>query len=122
MDGLAAAKVQLSGGFAVPSRVPAADWWAGLKVLDPANIQALEQALGEIHQAFAVGRGADNSLPAYVPACPLENLGDPTFCAAHGIQVPYVAGAMANGIGSVEVVEALGAAACSVFSAPRAWR
>ncbi|MFP6597623.1 MAG: PfaD family polyunsaturated fatty acid/polyketide biosynthesis protein [Candidatus Hydrogenedentota bacterium] len=36
-----------------------------------------------------------------------RGLGDPTFCADHGIRYPYVAGAMANGIASVEFVEAL---------------
>ena len=36
-----------------------------------------------------------------------QDLGDPAFCADHGLEFPYVAGAMANGIGSVEIVEAM---------------
>ena len=60
-----------------------------------------------------LGSGADeNGLPllAYVPACPPESLGDRTFCADFGIRYPYVSGAMANGIASVELVEAMGRA------------
>ncbi len=44
---------------------------------------------------------------AYVPALPAENLGDPGFAADHGLRFAYMAGAMANGIGSVELVEAM---------------
>jgi PfaD family protein len=51
----------------------------------------------------ALGRGG-----AYVPACPVEHLGDPTFRAVHGTRYACMSGAMANGIGSVEVVEAMG--------------
>ena len=35
------------------------------------------------------------------------NLGDPSFLGDHGLRLPYVAGAMANGISSVEIVEAM---------------
>jgi PfaD family protein len=47
-------------------------------------------------------------LIAFAPGCPLEHLGDPAFCEAHGTRFAYMSGAMANGIGSVEVVEAMG--------------
>ncbi len=47
---------------------------------------------------------------AYAPACRLEDLGDPTFCADHRIRYPYLAGSMANGIGSADIVEAMGRA------------
>lgn len=50
-----------------------------------------------------------------VPAYRLEHLGDPTFCADHGIRCAYAAGAMANGIASVELVEALGRAGLLAF-------
>jgi PfaD family protein len=46
----------------------------------------------------------------YLPACRLEHLGDASFRTAHGLRYPYVSGAMANGIGSVEIVEAMGRA------------
>ncbi len=44
---------------------------------------------------------------AYLPACRLEDLGDASFRADHRLRYAYVAGAMANGIGSVEIVEAM---------------
>jgi PfaD family protein len=44
---------------------------------------------------------------AHVPALRPESLGDPAFRAAHSVRYAYVAGEMANGIGSVEIVEAM---------------
>jgi len=44
---------------------------------------------------------------AYAPALPLENLGDKAFKARHQLQYPYIAGAMANGITSVEMVSTM---------------
>ncbi len=54
-------------------------------------------------------RPAGDALPvaAVVPAVRPEQLGDPTFRADHGLRYAYVAGAMANGIGSVEIVSAM---------------
>jgi PfaD family protein len=40
-----------------------------------------------------------------VPAVRLEDLGDPAFRADHGLRYAYVTGAMANGIGSADIVE-----------------
>ncbi len=48
------------------------------------------------------------SIIGYVPRCSLSGLGDPCFCEDYGIKYPYVSGSMANGIGSVEIVEAMG--------------
>ncbi|MDX9851473.1 MAG: PfaD family polyunsaturated fatty acid/polyketide biosynthesis protein, partial [Anaerolineaceae bacterium] len=47
---------------------------------------------------------------AYVPPMPIESFGDPSFMRTYGTQYPYYAGAMANGISSVEMVAALGKA------------
>jgi PfaD family protein len=44
---------------------------------------------------------------AYAPALPLSALGDRTFIHRHHLKYPYVAGAMANGISSVAMVEAM---------------
>ena len=44
---------------------------------------------------------------ASIPACRLEHLGDPHFRARHGLRFACMSGAMANGIGSVEIVEAM---------------
>ncbi|MEE9295242.1 MAG: PfaD family polyunsaturated fatty acid/polyketide biosynthesis protein, partial [Phycisphaerae bacterium] len=46
-------------------------------------------------------------LVAYAPALLPEQLGDSDFCEAHGLRYAYVAGAMANGIGSADIVEAM---------------
>jgi len=47
---------------------------------------------------------------AFVPAMPLESFGDPAFIQTYGTRYAYYAGAMANGIASVEMVVALGKA------------
>ncbi len=44
---------------------------------------------------------------AFVPAIPPEQLGDPTFRDDHRLRFAYMTGAMANGIGSVEIVTAM---------------
>ena len=50
-----------------------------------------------------------DALPLLAHTGPLTpgQLGDPTFTAAYGLRAPYIAGAMANGIGSAEVVIAM---------------
>lgn len=45
-----------------------------------------------------------------LPACRPEDLGDVSFRTAHRLRFPCVAGAMANGIASAEIVEAMGRA------------
>jgi PfaD family protein len=91
----------------------------------------LERALGRVRDAFLVVERTDGYEPlevepgpvealggsidggrmaGYLPACRPEYLGDPLFCADHGLRFPYYSGAMANGIGSAEIAEALGRA------------
>jgi len=50
-----------------------------------------------------------NGLPvaAWAPALPPEALGDADFRRAHGVKYAYLTGAMANGIASTELVEAV---------------
>lgn len=52
---------------------------------------------------------AANSLPVvvYLPPLNPSQLGDPEFLHDHALKYPYMTGAMANGIGSVEIVEAM---------------
>jgi PfaD family protein len=95
--------------------------------LEAASSEAekLERALGRINRPFSVraragrlhieeeprsdaSRVDDGELTAFVPACRLENLGDPSFRQDHRLRFSCMSGAMANGIGSVEVVEAMG--------------
>lgn len=47
-------------------------------------------------------------LLGYTPALHPRNLGDPAFKKAHNLRYAYIAGAMANGITSVEMVEETG--------------
>ena len=63
---------------------------------------------------YAVGgrftENSEDALPvrAIAPACPITALGDPSFCAVHGLRYPCYAGSMAHGIASVELVTAMG--------------
>ena len=91
---------------------------------ESARPELLESALYRIGQPFEITQNGDGlnlrpstngvgPSPDYepksvpVPAFRLENLGDAAFRADHGLRFAYVAGAMANGIGSAEVVEAM---------------
>jgi PfaD family protein len=88
---------------------------------------ALQEALCAVGRSFQLTQPRDSVTPwtirflrhgqllpapsaggAFVPACRLENLGDAAFRADHGLRYAYLAGSMANGIGSVEIVQALG--------------
>ena len=57
----------------------------------------------------------DYPLLAFVPGLDPANLGDASFCRDHGIRAAYVAGAMANGIASEELVEAMAGAGLLSF-------
>jgi PfaD family protein len=95
-----------------------------IAIRDRERSDLLEIALNKISQPFELAQdrddlsfristnginvGSDRHPEALkVPAYRLENLGDATFRADHGLRFAYVAGAMANGIGSTEVVEAM---------------
>ena len=95
--------------------------------------EALSNALHALDEPFAVvltdagpavatggearlgGSPPPGALPllAWVPPLTPPMLGDPTFLSDYGVQVPYVVGAMANGIASVETVVA--AAECGAI-------
>jgi trans-AT polyketide synthase, acyltransferase and oxidoreductase domains len=87
--------------------------------------ESLEQALGLVGRSLVVRGGPgryeltegdvaqsaplnNGDFQASVPACRLEDLGDASFRADHRLRFPCMSGAMANGIGSVEVVQAMG--------------
>ncbi len=90
------------------------------------DIEVWEQALGRIRRPFLVvnrsghlevveeaskfERVDDVEVAARIPSCRMENLGDASFVADHGLRYPCMSGAMANGIGSIEIVEAMGRA------------
>src|SRR5687768_2237044 len=54
----------------------------------------------------SVALSGTDGLPvlAVLPPIHPSALGDPAFCAEHGLRFPYVTGAMANGIASAELV------------------
>ncbi len=60
---------------------------------------------------------ADGGVPllAVAPACRPRHLGSASFARDHGVRFCYVAGAMANGIASAELVEAMGRAGMLAF-------
>jgi PfaD family protein len=53
-------------------------------------------------------RKGEYELVASLPPLFPEWLGDRSFCEVHGVRFPYVAGEMANGIATVEMVVAMG--------------
>lgn len=61
-------------------------------------------------ERIADPQASSTALQGMIPACSLENLGDPDFCQDHGIRYPYVGGSMAKGISSVAMVRELGEA------------
>lgn len=103
-------------------------WWhrEGGEVLhDP---ETIHDALLNLRQALCLVRDGDRygvvrggsvrlgidgvgreDLPVVGYAAPLlpQQLGDPGFCADHGVRYAYMAGAMANGIASPRLVESL---------------
>lgn len=69
------------------------------------ELAAVPLTAGELSAKEGEGWHYRGSLPALMP----RQLGDSSFCRAHGVDYPYVVGAMANGIASVELVEAAAA-------------
>ena len=72
-------------------------------------------------QGLALGRGGSGvfgpsqgdshpyPIVGVVPPARIEQLGDTSFCADHGLRFAYVSGAMAAGIGSEKIVEEMAA-------------
>ncbi|RME26738.1 MAG: PfaD family polyunsaturated fatty acid/polyketide biosynthesis protein [Deltaproteobacteria bacterium] len=109
---------------------PIAFWTPGSQApaFDPAGIHATTRQIRTpahvVHDprsgAIGVGQGGQATgrlngtggwpLLASLPALYPEWLGDRGFCEVHGVRFPYVTGAMANGIASTAIVEAIGRA------------
>ena len=108
-----------------------AAWWSPNGSLPIADEPELSRAIATLHEpvllvringAVAAARGGTLEfdckttlvggypVAAYAPALRPENLGDRTFCADHRLRYAYVAGAMANGIASTQLVEEMGRA------------
>jgi trans-AT polyketide synthase/acyltransferase/oxidoreductase domain-containing protein len=82
----------------------------------PVYVVDVRGQLGVAHDGVSTidadgdGTSADYPLLGFAPALRPEQLGDPAFRAAQGARYAYIAGAMANGIASEEMVEAMGRA------------
>jgi PfaD family protein len=87
----------------------------------PLHVVVLDDEVRVSHDGVAILNGIANELGddappdglplvAFVPALRPEQFGDAAFRSAHGVRFAYIAGEMANGIGSVEMVEAMGRA------------
>ena len=112
-------------------------WWLPDESPPAVGQEALAGALREVRRpiyvverdgelAFGMGgravigadiAGLEESYPlrAWSPGLAPEALGDPAFRATHRVKYAYIAGAMANGIGSVEIVEAMSRAGMLAF-------
>ena len=81
------------------------------KIMSPALLvaEAGKRGLASTDARLAQSEGS-SGIPAvgFLSACSLDALGDPAFRTAHGLRYAYCAGAMANGIGSVAIVKAMG--------------
>lgn len=106
-------------------------WWSPSGFSKDGGVRPLTSRLGRLDEAFWVlerdgcfaltpGSLSEGGVPplddpptryaGFLPPLPMQHLGDPGFRADHRLRYAYVAGAMANGIASVELVEALGRA------------
>ena len=106
-------------------------WWSGDHRSLTTDPKAIKDAVHSIDQpVYLVQTDGDVGLAAsgtavfgpqpdnasalpilgYASPCPLQYLGDTSFRAAHRLEYAYVGGAMANGIGSVQMVQSLGTA------------
>ncbi len=99
-------------------------------VVPTTSEETLERALGRVREPFFVveragghelkegdpapfaaeDAGAGDRPAGFLPPCRPEHLGDTAFRAEHRLRFAFMAGAMANGIGSTELVEAMGRA------------
>ena len=80
------------------------------------SVTVLHADDGPLYQAGGVFTGGQDPeaeqhpAVAFLPMCPPAALGDPGFRRDYGLDYAYLGGSMANGISSVNFVEALGRA------------
>jgi PfaD family protein len=112
---------------APPAGPPAIGWWLP-DGPGPVRGDAVRAAVGDLRRSVLLVRDGDSyaladcgtctlgrestspyTLPVagYLPPIDPRHLGDPAFCRDHGLRFPYVSGAMANGIASADLVEAM---------------
>jgi len=92
-----------------------------IKVTDPVFLVGIDGKIAVSQDgSVTIGNKLESSnnchpLHAYAPPLHPEDLGDPYFKKAHNLRYAYIAGAMANGITSVEMVEKAGHAGMMGF-------
>ncbi|NEB03416.1 PfaD family polyunsaturated fatty acid/polyketide biosynthesis protein [Streptomyces sp. SID13726] len=77
------------------------------RVEEPCFVVAAPQGIGAVAGGGAAVGGTGPAVLAAVPALPPQRLGSAGFRAAHGVRYAYMAGAMAGGIASADLVIAL---------------
>ncbi len=103
-------------------------WWNETEGAQLVGEELFPQYLGQVQQGVAIlsasqglkatyaaniaytaepSRPTSAKLLALLPPIPPHQLGSQAFCQAHGVAFPYMTGAMANGIASCELVEAV---------------
>lgn len=114
-----------------------AGWWKQLESSPETGDGAIKDSIRKVSEPVSlidmdgqtgVGRGGittfGESLPsdtngypllAFAPALKPEDLGDPLFKKTYNLRYAYIAGAMANGITSAEMVEAMARAGMTGF-------
>jgi len=116
------------GGTPAPPRESPLGWWFPDRTILESDLASLRSLLGDLQTpvvfvrssrgieaalggngSYAAPTNGAESLPvaAYLPAMELSALGDTGFLADYGLAYPYLAGAMANGIASEDIVEAM---------------
>ncbi len=102
-------KPDVAGPTADP--IAARDVLGDLQV--PVAIVKMPQGIGVAPGGVSIVGGSGTQTDAFpllaiLPPFPPERLGEPGFLRDHGLRFPYMTGAMANGIASCEIVEAMG--------------
>jgi PfaD family protein len=137
LDGHAEPRVPATDVEHAQTPVPPLGWWSADGEPPRSEDDALRRAVLNVRQPLqivghqgriATARGGravlgarpdedEEAIPLLAWAPPLhpDQLGDAAFKKAHGLRYAYLAGAMANGIGSEGIVEAMSHAGCLAF-------
>ncbi|WP_229698632.1 PfaD family polyunsaturated fatty acid/polyketide biosynthesis protein [Wenjunlia tyrosinilytica] len=94
-------------GEQYPSTDPAGIYAALVDLDRPGFIVRTPQGIGAVAGGRTASAGDGLPLLAAVPPLSPRRLGSKAFLAAHGVRLPYMAGAMAGGIASADMVVAL---------------
>ena len=115
-------------GFQESSRLSPLGWWLPERTISANDTASLRSLIGDLRQPViairtasgieaAIGGTGSYAAPtngsggtpivAVLPAFLLSRLGDPGFRTDYGLRYAYLAGAMANGIASESIVEAM---------------